>query len=103
MAATATLVAARARPGLLQLLGVDGVGGDGCAGNVGQEVEEQDLARQQRQEGQEGGGRRHAEHVAEVGAGRHPDVLEGVGERLAAEPNPVGDDAEALVEEDDRR
>lgn len=88
-------------PRALELFGVDVVGGDGRAGYVGEEVEQQDLTGEQRQERQEGGGHRHREHVAEVGAGGDPDVLEGVGEGSPAEPDAVGDHVEALVQQHD--
>ena len=59
--------------------GSTAVAGDGHLGKIGQQVGEQDLLGQQRQEGQEKGCARHAEHVSEIGAGRHEDVLERIG------------------------
>jgi hypothetical protein len=75
--------------GPLPLLGVDPVGGDGGAGDVGKEVQDQDLAGQQGQEGQDRRGGGHAGHVAEVGADGGEHVLEGVGEGLTAQPDPL--------------
>ena len=52
------------------------------------------------QEGQQGAGAEHAEHVAEVGAGPHADVLDDVGEDLAALEHAFLQDHQALFEQD---
>ena len=62
-----------------QQFGVNTVGGNGHFRQVGEHVHQQDLLRQQGQKRQKQRGARHAEHVAEVGAGGHVDVFERVG------------------------
>lgn len=84
-----------------QLLRVDVIGGDGQLPGVVEEVVEQDLRGQHRQEGQHQGGSGRAEHVAEVAGGAHQDVLDGVGEDPAALGDPVGEDVEVLLQEQD--
>ena len=76
-------------------LGIDAVVRDADRRDVGQEVVEQDLTGRQRQERQEQRRRRHADHVAEVGARGDQDVLERVGERLPPLLDAAADDVQA--------
>ena len=87
--------------GPLELLLVDVVGRDRHLAGVVEQVVEQDLRRQHRQEGQEQRGAAGAEHVPEVRRGPHQHVLDRVGEDAPALDDPVGEDAEVLVEQDD--
>src|SRR3546814_14583236 len=70
-------------------LRIDSVAGDCNRGQVGEEVVEQDLLRRQRQERQQRRRQRHADHVAEIRAGRERDVLESVGEGPAPDRKSV--------------
>src|SRR5438046_2583991 len=80
---------------------VDIVGGDGDLGEIVEEVVEQDLGRQHRQEGQEEERTRHAEHVAEVRAGPHQQVLHHVAEGPAALENSGVEDVQVAFKQDD--
>ncbi len=55
------------------------IGGNGQLREIGQQIGQQDLFGQQGQKGQKEGGPGHAEHVAEIGAGGHKDILQGIG------------------------
>ena len=88
-------------PGLDQIFLVDVVGGDADLREVVEQVVEQDLDRRHRQEGQEEAAAHHAEHVAEIGAGAHLDVLDDVAEDLAALDDAVLEHEEALLQQDD--
>ena len=68
------------RPG--DLLLVHGVARDRHLREVVEEIIGQHLNRGHGQEGQEGAGPQHAEHVAEIGARPHADVLDDVREDL---------------------
>ena len=89
------------RAGTAPTVRIDGVGRDRRLRRVVDEVVEQDLAGRHRQEGQQQRRPGHAQHVAEVGAGPHPDVLEGVGERAPAFDHAPADRREARLEQDD--
>ena len=56
--------------------------GNGDLREIVEKVVGQDLDRRHRQEREEDAGPQNAEHVAEIGAGPHADVLEDVGEDL---------------------
>src|SRR5207249_6058082 len=80
---------------------VDNVGGDRDLGQIVQEVVQQDLGRQHRQERQEEERAGHAEHVAEVRAGPHQQVLHHVAEGPAALENSGVQDVQVAFEQDD--
>ena len=82
---------------------IDVVGGDADLRDVVEEVVQQDLRRQHRQERQEERRRGHAEHVAEVRARPHHDVLHDVGEAAPPLDDAVVQDGEVLLEQDDLR
>jgi hypothetical protein len=87
------------RPG--RVLGIGAVERHGRLRCVVEQVVQEHLQRQHRQEGQEQGRARHAEHVAEVGAGPHQHVLGDVDDGAPALPDGVAQDAQVLVEQDD--
>ena len=80
---------------------VHAIHGDRHFGEVVEEVVDQDLNRQHRQKWQDQRSRRHAEHVAEVGAGAHHHVLHDVAERAAALEHAAVEHAQVLVEQDE--
>ncbi len=82
-------------------IGFHVVEGDRELGRVVDEIVEQDLRRGHRQEGEHDRGDRHAEHVAEVRAQGHHQVLERVCERLSPLHDAVDDFAEAFFEKND--
>ena len=75
--------------------------GIGDLGHVVEQVVQQDLDRQHRQERQEQRGAGHAEHVAEVRAGAHQDVLHDVAERAPALEHAVVQHRKVVLEQDD--
>ena len=75
------------------------VGNRGLADVVEQVVGE-DLNRSHRQERHEDARPQHAEHVAEVAAGPHADVLEDVGEDLASLDHALFQDQQGLFQQD---
>src|SRR6266404_4112648 len=72
---------------LLQILLVDPIGGNADLRDVVEQVVDQHLDGRHRQEGQEIAAAHHAEHVPEVRAGAHLDVLDDVSE----DPAPLED------------
>src|SRR3569832_2115692 len=70
--------------GLAQPIAVDPVARNEHRLDVGEKIVEQYLLGEQRQKRQKQGRERHADHVAEVGAGGGEDVFDGVGEGVAA-------------------
>jgi hypothetical protein len=70
-------------------------------GEIVEEVVEEDLPRQHRQEGEEQHRARHAEHVAEVRAGAHQEVLHDVRKGLPALEDALVEDAQAALAEQD--
>ena len=90
-------------PGLLQVLLVDVVGGDRGLRKIVEQVVEQNLDRSHRQERQKGAGAEHAEHVAEVRARAHLDVLDDVAEHPAAFDDPLLQDQQVLLQQNDVR
>ena len=81
--------------------GSDVVGGNGHLGEVVEQVVGEDLDGRHGQEGQPGAGADDAEHVAEVRAGAHADVLEDVDEDLAAFQHAFLQHHQALFQQDD--
>lgn len=85
------------------LIDIDIVTRDRESRYVGEEIVQQDLLGQQRQERQVKRGGCHADHVAEIGAGRDGDVLHRVGEGLAAIVDAPHQYAQVALEQDDVR
>ena len=84
-------------------LRVHAVGRDPDLGHVVEHVVREDLDGEHGQEGQEEAAAHDAEHVAEVGARPHADVLDDVSEDLAALDDAVVQHEEALLQQDDVR
>ena len=82
-------------------VGVDVVGRKRRLRGVVDEVVQEDLAREHGQIRQHDSRPGHADHVAEVRAGPHPDVLERVGEGAATLGHALADRGEARLEQDD--
>ena len=80
---------------------VDTVERDADLREVVEQVLHQQVQRQHRQERQEGAGHQHRQHVAEVGAGRHADVLQQVAEGGAALHHAFVQHHQALLQQDD--
>src|ERR1035438_8431854 len=80
---------------------IDVVGGYADLRNIVEEVVQQYLARQHRQEGQEERRRGHAEHVSEIRACAHDDVLHDVGKGAAALQNALVYNGKVLFQQDD--
>ena len=87
--------------GPVQQGGINIVAGDADLRSVIKKVVEQYLSREHRQEWQEERGRGHTEHVAEVRARAHDDVLHDVGEASSPLDDPVVQDRKILLQEDD--
>jgi hypothetical protein len=77
------------------------VGGDGRLREVVEEVVGQHLDRLHREEGQERAGPDDTEHVAEVGAGGHLDVLDDVAEHSPPFQHALLQNQEAVLQQDD--
>ena len=86
-----------------QVFRVDVVGRDGRLRKVVEQVVGEHLDRRHRQERQDDAGAEHAEHVAEIGARAHLDVLRDVAEDFAALENAIAEYGQALLEQDDVR
>ena len=71
--------------------------------NIVQQILDEQMDGQHGQERQEGTGRHHAEHVSEIGAGRHLDVLDDVPERLPSFQYTVFQHHEVLLQQNDVR
>ena len=84
-----------------QPVGVHVVGGDGRLREVVEQVVGEHLDRQHGQEGQECAGPHDAEHIPEVGAGRHLDVLDDVAEHAPAFQHALLQDQQAVFQQDD--
>ena len=82
-------------------LRVDVVRRDRHRRQVGEEVVEQNLLCGERQKGKERRGQRHADHIAEIGAGRDADVFERVREGSSPVLDPAAQDIEIRLHEDD--
>ena len=91
------LPALRPRDGL----GIDVVGRDRDRRHVRQEVVEQDLLGGERQERQQRRRQRHADHVAEIRAGRDADIFERVGEGAPAVLDAAAQNVEVALQQDD--
>ena len=88
------------RARLLDLLVVHVVGGNRRLADVVKQVVGQDLNGSHRQIRNEDARSEHAEHIAEVAAGPHADVLDDVGKDLASLDHALLQNHQGLFEED---
>ncbi len=83
------------------LLVIHIVHGDACLGEIVQEVIDEHLHRPHGQEGQQVACADDAEHVSEVGACTHADILDDVREDPSSFDDPLVKDKQALLQEHD--